>query len=169
MKNMNRSLLFLLLLLSGCGFHLRGTVVLPQSMHKTVIVGASGSELNYEIESTLRNAGGEVAQSVDATTSVLTIHSQGISRKVLSVDSQGRDAEYELELLLIFSLRDPQGRVLADNEKITVNRAFSFDPNNVLAKSEEEASLRSELLRQGVEQMMRRLQALSRQSSAAKE
>ncbi len=169
MNIVNRSLLLVVLLLSGCGFHLRGAVVLPQSMNNTLIVGASGSELYYEIENALRNAGGEVAQNMDATTSVLTIHGQGINRKVLSVDSQGRDAEYELELRLIFSLRDPQGQLLADRETIRVNRDFSFDPDNVLAKSEEEASLRSEMLRQGVEQMMRRLQALSRQTPTVKE
>lgn len=156
------------LLLSACGFHLRDAVVLPQSMNNTLIVGAS-SELYYEIENALRNAGGVVAQNMDATTSVLTLHAQNISRKVLSVDSLGRDAEYQLELRLSFSLRDPQGQLLADRETIRVNRDFSFDPDNVLAKSEEEASLRSEMLRQGVEQMMRRLQALSRQTPTAKE
>jgi len=165
-----RSLLLIgLLLLGGCGFHLRGAVVLPQNMSSTVIVGASGSELYYEIENALLNAGGTVAVSVDASTSVLTIHSQQISRRVLSVDSLGRDAEYELELKLLFSLRDAQGTVLADHEKATVSRDFSFDPDNVLAKNEEEATLRSDMLRQGVAQMMRRLQALSRQPAAAKE
>lgn len=165
-----RTLLLLLLpLLGGCGFHLRGAVMLPQSMSNTVIVGADGSELYYEIENALRNSGGNVAQSMDATTSVLLINGQSISRRVLSVDSQGRDAEYELTLKLIFSLRDPSGRQIADKEKVTVNRDFSFDPDNVLAKGEEETALRSEMLRQGVAQMMRRLEALSRQSAAAKE
>lgn len=157
------------LFLGACGFHLRGSVILPQSMSNTVIVGASGSELYYEVENVLRNAGGVVAPSVDATTSVLTLHSQNINRHVLSVDSQGRDAEYELVLDLVYSLRDASGRVIADKEKVTVNRAFSFDPDNVLAKGEEETSLRSEMLRQGVEQMMRRLSARSRQPAATQE
>jgi LPS-assembly lipoprotein len=143
--------------------------MLPQSMSNTVIVGADGSELYYEVENALLNAGGVVAESVDATTSVLTLHSQNISRRVLSVDSQGRDAEYELVLNLLYSLRDAAGRVIADKEKVTLNRDFSFDPDNVLAKSEEEASLRSEMLRQGVEQMMRRLSARARQPAAGKE
>ncbi len=169
MKSVMRPLLLVALLLSGCGFHLRGAIVLPQSMNNTVIVGAERSELYYEVENALRNAGGVVAQSVDATTSVLTLHSQAINRRVLSVDSQGRDAEYELEMKLVFSLRDAAGRVVADKERVTVNRDFSFDPDNVLSKSEEEASLRSEMLRQGVGQMMQRLSALSRQPAATKE
>lgn len=163
--NLILSLAFVLLL-SGCGFHLRGAVMLPQSMSNTVIVGADGSGLYYEVENALRNAGGKVAQSVDATTSVLVIDSQQINRRVLSVDSQGRDAEYELVLKLVFSLRDPAGKVIADKDKVTVSRDFSFDPDNVLAKSEEEASLSSEMLRQAVEQMMRRLSALARQPAA---
>lgn len=157
------------LLLSGCGFHLRGAIMLPQSMNNTVIVGAERSELYYTVESALLNAGGVVSPAVDATTSVLTLHSQNISRRVLSVDSQGRDAEYELVLNLVYSLRDATGRVIADKDRVTVSRDFSFDPDNVLAKSEEEASLRSEMLRQGVEQMMRRLSARARQPAASQE
>jgi len=168
-RNLSRSLLLFVLLLSGCGFHLRGAVVLPQSMSNTVIAGSDRSELYYEIENALRNAGGTVAQSVDATTSVLTVNSQRINRRVLSVDSQGRDAEYELVLNLVFSLRDSLGNQIADREKVTVNRDFSFDPDNVLSKSEEEASLRSEMLRQGVAQMIRRLHALSRHPVSEKE
>jgi LPS-assembly lipoprotein len=163
--NLILSLAFVLLF-SGCGFHLRGTVMLPQSMSNTAIVGADGSELYYEVENALRNAGGKVAQSVDATTSVLVIDSQQINRRVLSVDSQGRDAEYELVFKLVFSLRDPAGQVIADKDKVTVSRDFSFDPDNVLAKSEEEVSLRREMLRQAVQQMMRRLSALARQPAA---
>ncbi len=169
MRILRHSPLIFLLLLSGCGFHLRNAVPLPQSMSNTVIVGTSRSELYYEVENALRNAGGVVAPEVDATTSVLTLHSQNVRRRVLSVDSQGRDAEYELVLNLVYSLRDAAGRVIADKETVKVNRDFSFDPDNVLAKSEEEASLRSEMLRQGVVQMMRRLSALARQPAAPKE
>lgn len=156
------------LLLSGCGFHLRGAVPLPEVMARTAISGGDGSELYYEVENALLNAGAAVAESVEEASAVLILHSQRLERRVLSVDAAGRAAEYELVLRLVFSLRDQaDGRMLADNQRISVVRDFAFDPDNVLAKGDEEAMLRSEMYRFAVAQMMRQLQSLTRRPAAA--
>lgn len=160
------TLLLLLMQLSACGFHLRGAVPLPEQMQRTRIVGAERSELFYAVENGLINAGSEVVTSSADATAVLTLHSQGMQRRLLSVDAQGRAAEYELVLRVVFSLADRAGRRIADQERVEVVRDFSFDPDNVLARSEEEAALRSEMYRFAVEQMMRRLQSLARNFAA---
>ena len=157
----------LLMQLAACGFHLRGAVELPSVMQKTFISGGEGSELYYAVENALENAGARVVNSAASATAILSLHSQRIDRRVISVDTQGRAAEYELSLLVSFSLRDSTGRYIASNEQVSVIRDFSFDPDNVLAKDQEEAALRSEMNRFAVAQMMRRLQALSRHSSTA--
>lgn len=171
-KGGQRSLLFAVLafslLLSSCGFHLRGAPVLPEVMARTYVTGGDGSELYYEVENALLNAGAEVVDSADSASAVLILHSQRLERRVLSVDPEGRAAEYELVLALVFSLRDQAGgRVLADNQRVSVVRDFGFDPDNVLAKGDEEAMLRSEMYRFAVAQMMRQLQSLARRPAAA--
>lgn len=157
------------LLLSGCGFHLRGALPLPEVMERTYVAGGDGSELYYEMENALLNAGAEVVASTEEASAVLTLHSQRLARRVLSVDTEGRAAEYELALLVLFSLREQTGRVLADRQRISVVRDFSFDPDNVLAKDDEEAVLRREMIRFAVAQMMRQAQSLSREPAPAKE
>lgn len=156
-------------LLSGCGFHLRGAVALPEVMARTYVEGGAGSDLYYELENALVNAGAEVVESTEAASAVLILHKQRLERRVLSVDSQGRAAEYELTLQLAFSLKDSKGLILADNERLSVVRDYSFDPDNVLAKGDEEAALRREMNRFAVSQMMRRLQSLARQPAPEKE
>jgi LPS-assembly lipoprotein len=155
------------LLLNGCGFHLRGPVALPEVMHKTYISGGEGSELYYAVENELENAGARVVDSAASASAVLSLQSQRFDRRVISVDTQGRAAEYELSLQVAFSLRDSAGRHIADNEQVSVIRDFSFNPDSVLAKDHEEAALRSEMMRYAVAQMMRRLQALTRQPAPA--
>jgi len=151
------------LLLSGCGFHLRGAVELPEMMQKTYISGGGGSDLYYAVENALLNAGAKVVGSASSATALLTLHSQRFDRRVVSVDTQGRAAEYELLLQVVFSLKERSGRVIADNETVRVIRDFTFDPDNVLAKDDEEAALRREMSRYAVAQMIRRVEALARQ------
>lgn len=157
----------LMLQLAACGFHLRGPVALPEMMQKTYIQGGVGSELYYAVENALENAGSQVVDSAASASAVLSLNNQRIDRRVISVDTQGRAAEYELSLQVVFSLRDSAGRNIADREQVSVVRDYSFDPNNVLAKDQEEAALRGEMMRYAVSQMMRRLQALTRQPAAA--
>ncbi|MCW8959669.1 MAG: LPS assembly lipoprotein LptE, partial [Gammaproteobacteria bacterium] len=116
---MSSSLLALacVLLLSGCGFHLRGALPLPEVMERTYVAGGDGSELYYEMENALLNAGAEVVASAEEASAVLTLHSQRLARRVLSVDTEGRAAEYELAMLVVFSLREQAGRVLADRQR----------------------------------------------------
>ncbi len=167
---MNRSNLFMrwmlwlmLLQLSACGFHLRGAVPLPDVMARTYISDGGGSALYYEVENAILGAGASVVDSAAASSAVLTLHQQRFDRRVLSVDTQGRAAEYELALQVVFSLQGSAGQLIADNERVNVIRDYSFDPDNVLAKGDEETALRSEMRRVAVEQMMRRLQSLARQ------
>ncbi|MFO7594277.1 MAG: LPS assembly lipoprotein LptE [Pseudomonadota bacterium] len=159
----------LALQLNACGFHLRGAVELPEVMTRTHVVGGGGTDLYYELENALLNAGAEVVTSAEAATGTLTLHKQQVQRRVLSVDSQGRAAEYELTLQLAFSLKDSAGRIIADNERLSIVRDYSFDPDSVLGREAEEQALRREMERFAVSQMMRRLQSLARRPAPEKE
>lgn len=155
------------LLLSGCGFHLRGAVELPEMMQATYIDGGEGSELYYAVENALLNAGARVVDSASAATAVLSLQGQRFDRRVVSVDTQGRAAEYELSLRVTFSLHEAGGKLVADHEQVSVIRDFTFDPDNVLSKDEEEAKLRSEMNRYAVSQIVRRVEALAREPATA--
>jgi len=162
-------LLLLLSALSACGFHLRGAVTLPPVMKRTLITGTDNTPLYYELENGLRAAGAQVVESEEAATATLAIHSERYGRRVLSVDSKGRASEYELSLRLVFSLVERGGRVIADKEALELLRDYSFDPDNVLASSGQEALLQTEMRRYAARQMLRRLQSLARAPAPATE
>lgn len=177
-----RSLLVVccLSLVTACGFHLRGAVVLPEQMLKTYVEGASEAEpLHQEIRIALESAGGELVER-EAASAVLNISSARFDRRVLSVDASGLASEYELNFLLRFSLQgarqdsSPQDSLsqvkeqvlLVPMQKLSISRSYSFDSSNVLAKSEEETLLREEMLRRAVRQMLQQLQVSLMSSSA---
>ena len=156
-------MLLLVSSLSGCGFRLRGAVELPPALKETRIVGiAEFSPLAIEFKRVLAQAGSAVRGSKDATSSAIVINGGNFTRRVLSVDAQGRVAEYEIKYTYTFKILGKENEELIPLQKIELTRDYRFDPGNVLAKDTEETQLRNEMIRFSVSQAMRRINAMLR-------
>ncbi len=157
---MTRRLLILSLLglLTACGFHLRGSVTLPEVMARTHIAGVDRyGALAREVEASLTAGGAQRVETAAEATARLVISREGAERRVLSVDASGKVSEYELYYQLVFSLYSAEGKTLLVDESVSLSRDFAFDADNVLGKGEEEELLRGELMRGAVRQMFQRL------------
>jgi len=143
------------LLLTGCGFHLRGSVELDTSLQALAVRETGGTTV---ISAELRRI--LLAQGVDIRDSapmVLQLHSESSGRRVLSVDSQGRATEYDLRYGVTFSLLDVDGVAIIDTETITAHRDMQFDPNAVLGSNTEETRLREDMRREVANRILLRL------------
>ena len=147
--------------LLACGFHLRGAVELPPALKETRIVGvAEFAPLRLELKKVLTNAGAKVLPATATVSlSTITISNELYNRRALSVDSQGRVAEYGLMYSFNFQVSDAAGKALVASQKIELNRNYRFDPNAVLAKDTEETQLRADMTNFAVRQLMRRIDA----------
>lgn len=149
---------FMLLLVSGCGFQLRGSVELPPEMEQTFLTGVTvDSAMGGEIRNALKRAGGTVVAEQGAATAILVIHDEGILKTVVGVDSGGKASEYELRLTLSYSLLDSEEKSLVEQQSVRVVRQLLYDSANVLASGTEEAQLRRDMQRSAVRQMINRL------------
>lgn len=156
------------LAVSACGFHLRGAVVLPEAMQVTTIQGVgTWSEIATEIRDVLQAAGARVLPEPTDETSRLVVLDEEFDRRVLSVGSAGKVAEYELFYRLSYSLLGSDGAVLVPEQSVSMTRDYQFDPNNVLSSEQEENELKREMRQLAVRQMLRRVQATARNSVTA--
>lgn len=150
--------------LSACGFHLRGPTELPPVLKETRISGiAEYSPLTVELKKVLTNAGAIVLPASAKSPSTIAISNEQYIRRVISVDAQGRAAEYGLIYRFDFQVNDESGQALMPNQKIELNRDFRFDPNAVLAKDAEEKQIRADMVRFAVQQLIRRVDAALKQ------
>jgi LPS-assembly lipoprotein len=156
------------LLLTSCGFHLRGAVTLPPQMERTQLLGVDArSALAAEITAALEDAGVRVVAG--DVTAQLVISGERQARRLLSVGSTGRASEYEITYQFSFELRAPAEAtaagakpavvVLVPQQSVSLNRDYSFDPDNVLGKGDEESLLVREMRSFAVRQMLVRLRA----------
>ena len=142
-------------LLSACGFKLRGSVDLPPVLQDVYIESANpftGMARAMRIE--LQTAGANVLEDKDSATAILVIHHERSENRVLSVGSSGRATEYELYNEVGFSLRDREGKQLVKPQTLRQTGNLVFDENEVLGKiSEAEGihrQIRANLARQAI-------------------
>lgn len=158
---MRKLLIPVLLLLTACGFHLRGSVELPPELAAINVQDAKpGTDIAPALRSALKSSGVQVS---DMTSMVLALKAEQYGKRVLSVDSSGRAQEYGLSYTVRFllkqdALKGEGGVVWLAEESVTQTRDLRFDATAVLGTASEEAQLREEMRRDAVSQILRRLQ-----------
>ena len=163
---MNRSIftsfiIFSLIVLAGCGFHLRGTTTIPDSLKTMYIQGVNlKRDLGLELKRGLVRNDVTVLDSYQEGSAVLTILENKVERRVLSVDSDTKVNEYELYGAVKFSISDGSGQVLAENQEVEARRDYRFEQEQVLANDDEERLLREQLNQQLAQGILRQLSVL---------
>ncbi|MCK4743019.1 MAG: hypothetical protein KAT25_04305 [Sulfuriflexus sp.] len=153
-----------LLLLSGCGFHLRGNIDLPAGLQQMHIDGAAKhSALGLELRRSLKTSGVNIVNDASSAQVILKVSSPSFKRRLLSVSgTSGKTTEYELTYTLNVSLVDRKGNVLLAPQTLRQLRDYTYDQNNVLGKGDEQSRLQADMQRDLVRQVLNRLQAYNR-------
>lgn len=153
-------LCLLTLLLSACGFKLRGSFQLPAAIQKIYVVGANSSDLVKDLNDMLAFSAEVVENRADAN-AILTINKEESKNRTLSVDSRGKVRETEMSYSVLYSLVLANGDVLLDNEALLLARDFIDDENDIIGRTNESAVISRDLKRDAAQQILRRIQALN--------
>jgi LPS-assembly lipoprotein len=146
-----------LLLLAGCGFHLRGS---GDVRPLPAIQVRGGGPLAAELERTLRSQGTPVVDVASQAQWVVSLADIRRERRTAAVGRTGRVQEYELHYSVRLEVADAAGKGLAPSQTISVERSYSYDGTDVNAKSNEEATLYQDMQFDLVRQILMRLQAI---------
>ena len=154
------SLVFALLssiLLSSCGFHLRGD--LPLSHFPAMYIQSDRhSELAALLSSRLEYNKVQLLGSYQQSAPMLQLLSDTLERRTLSLFPNGQVAEYELIYKVRYMLTMPEGE--AQPYEFELFRDYQDDPNQALAKAKELELMLGELRHQAANRIMRQLARL---------
>lgn len=148
-----------LMLLSACGFQLRGVTELPKIYDRVYLVDKGYSDIAIPLAQALKSSGSQIVAQTASSTAVVSLLSRGIQRRALNVGGK-EIREYELQLNVTFAVQNHKGKQLADPQTITVLRTYRNDPNDVLGKENEEQIIRDEMNRMAVDRILRRLKKI---------
>lgn len=148
--------------LGGCGFALRKA---PNFAFTKLYSNVSGTSLGVELRRSLQSTGRvEVitdASKINEAQVVLDVLSDQREKVVLSTNASGQVREFQLRLRFRFKLRTLAGKELIPDTEILLQRDISFNESAVLAKEAEEALLYRDMQSDIVQQIMRRLAAVT--------
>ncbi|MCB1684541.1 MAG: LPS assembly lipoprotein LptE [Pseudomonadales bacterium] len=153
-----------LLLLAGCGFHLR-TWDLETNVASAAVAAQGRSVLDEPLKRSLRNSGVELLEEGAQITIDLLNEQRG--RRSISVNDQARTEQYELSLNIQYEIRDESGAVLLPPRWIRALRIYRVDRDNLVGSSEEEALLEREMVNDLIQQLMRSVDAVTRERAVA--
>ncbi len=154
-------------LLAGCGFKLRGS--LRFAFESIAISPGTGSAVADELRRALEGNVKVMAASSPAAAATTAVPAQVLldvlteqrEKTVVGVNAAGQVREFQLRIRVKFRLRTPEGRELIAETELLQQRDISFNESAVLAKEAEENLLYRNMQTDIVQQLMRRLAAVT--------
>jgi len=151
------------LLLSACGFQLRGAAQLP---FNTIFVQAPPtSQFATQVRRAVQaGSSTRLTNAPEQAEVLLQILNEAQEKQILSLSGGGRVSEYLLRYRVSFRLTDGKNREHIPATEIVLQRDLSYSDDQALAKESEEAQLYRDMRSDAVRQLVRRLQSANLKS-----
>ncbi|AZD57245.1 LPS assembly lipoprotein LptE [Pseudomonas chlororaphis subsp. aurantiaca] len=148
----------LAVLLSACGFQLRGTGTTELAIKELDLSARNAyGETVTQLRQVLQNSGVKVYAGAPYK---LVLTREQESQRSLSYAGAGRSAEYELTTVLNYEIQG-QNNLSLLSDKLQVQKVYIHDGNNLVGSDQESLEVRKEMRRDLVQNMILRLQLLT--------
>ncbi|MDD5461652.1 MAG: LPS assembly lipoprotein LptE [Methylococcales bacterium] len=152
---MKSVILLMALFLTACGYHLRGALELPKGMKNVYLDGGSPQLLDH-FKRAMDISSVPLATSPESAGMIVKIFDEDSQRRVLSLSSGGIANDFELSYRFEYELVDANNKVLMPRQPIEIKREYFNDQVAIIAKGNEESTIRDEMYQQAVRSIMNR-------------
>jgi LPS-assembly lipoprotein len=148
----------LAVLLSACGFQLRGTGTTELAIKELDLSARNAyGDTVMQLRQVLQGSGVKVYTGAPYK---LILTDEQESQRILSYAGAGRTGEYQVSTVLNYDIRGESDLTLL-SDKLEVQKIFIHDGSNLVGSDQEANDARKETRRELVQRMMLRLQQLS--------
>lgn len=153
------SLLFTLL--CSCGFHLRGSLHIPEAAMPIAVVSKSGHsplERLLENQLSLQNVG--VTNDPSKANYLIIILNQRMRQEIAAVAASTAPRQYQLTYRVVFELQKVKGKkpLLTEPITVSVSRLLTINNDRILGSDSEAALLKHEMQVDIATQILARLE-----------
>ena len=153
----------LLISISSCGFHLRGTQQgVETNISSVFVINANASAVSRQVRTQLSLSGIDITTSSGEAELSVQLSDPSIVQSILSVSAiTGKVEEYQILLSVRMTVSDKARNERITNQLIRITRDYAFDDQAVLGSESERQSLVDEMTIQAAAQVIRRINTLS--------
>lgn len=148
------------LLLSACGFHLRGqghSYIPPQLKVLYVTSQTPYDTLTKQVKQTLISLGVTLKDSADQAPYTLVLYGESQSQMLMGSGTNNQLESYQLIYGMAYSIKDSKGREIQAPRAIRATRNFTSNPNQALSQNYEQLSLIEDMRQDVINQMLNQL------------
>jgi LPS-assembly lipoprotein len=143
------------LLLSACGFQLRGEENF--AFKRIFIAGSPNRAMAARLKRMIEGGSDTKVVLLQSQADAILTLSEARGQGVLSLNAEGAVEEYELDNTLNYRLTTVDGALLLQPGSITLNRSLTYSTQFSLAKASESDLLYADMENDTVDQLIRRL------------
>ena len=155
-------------LVSSCGFHLRGKYEYADALNPVFII-SEDRDFIYELEEVFEFSDLPITTSANAANAILEFTSEEYTRSPITLDDRGRATRYRLKYNLRYRVLNADGDALLTVASATSNRILDYNPSQVLQADSEEQFLKEEMYEDLSQAVARRLARVSGEVLASAE
>lgn len=147
--------LFMLLMITSCGFHLRG---MTEISFKTISL--EGKELSFTKNLKKTLASNKVAIILPTENPELRIELLGeeSEKRILSLSGQGLVREFEIFYRVRYRIKTIDSETWSQENIIETRRDFTFSDSNLIGKEEEERQLNESMRNEAITNLFNQIQ-----------
>ncbi|SAI72388.1 lipoprotein precursor [Bordetella ansorpii] len=160
--------LALVLLLSACGFQMRGETPLPfDTLYVTI---PDNTKFGADVRRSLRAASPNTRLTTTGKEAQAILQQVGDARglREVSLNAQGRVEEYELSINFTFRLIDAKGNAIIPDTTLTAYQQMPYDDQVMQAKEDQMNMLYENMQQSLVNRLLRRLTSQDVRDAAAR-
>jgi LPS-assembly lipoprotein len=146
------------LLLTGCGFHLRGAPPLPPSFHEIGIQSSQPyGQLTLQLTQILNAMHVKVVPLTQHPAVVLVIDSEVFTSDTTTQSASSSTQQYIMYYIVTYHLANATGGTIFGPRTLKLSEPYSVNQNQVLSTGSVQQSLQQELEQEAVYQIIQQL------------
>jgi LPS-assembly lipoprotein len=153
------------LVVTACGFHLRGEADLSFA---TLYLQVPSAEMKSVLSRNIQlSSHTRVVDSASNAEAILSVMSDTQDKTILSINAAGKVSEYRLTRRFAFQVQTAEGKELLPPSEITLQREITYTDALVLSKAAEETLIWKEMQDDLTQQVFRRLTSIKARPKAS--
>jgi LPS-assembly lipoprotein len=149
--------LLMLLIISSCGFHMRG---MTEISFKTISL--EGKELSFtkNLKKVLNSNKVAIVSSTENPELRVELLSEESEKRILSLSGQGLVREFEIFYRVRYRVKTIDSEIWSQEDIIETRKDFTYSDSNLIGKEEEERQLNEAMRNEAITNLFNQIQLI---------
>ncbi len=151
--------LLMLLIISSCGFHMRG---MTEISFKTISL--EGKELSFtkNLKKVLNSNKVAIVSSTENPELRVELLSEESEKRILSLSGQGLVREFEIFYRVRYRIKTIDSEIWSQENIIETRKDFTYSDSNLIGKEEEERQLNEAMRNEAITNLFNQIQLIKK-------